>query len=321
MQHWSLEKEKKSQKMSLRYNGRLCQTAGWYIANKMVNVWAMKLNPCSLLKARPNLLGSLAGSVCVLGEQRKVKESISMLYKIPSFYQFKRFQWSAFSFSRRDCSRRAFFIANQMDLQYFHIWSSGDKPMFDFLVKVMCSVWIWAPGFRLPTHTAHIHKSLSWLTEGLKAASVSSVQAKKKLRWWRHRTDNDYFYCLSNLSKGPLHLYDGPPTWMDFDIYMRKARPFLPSHGTMIWYRSLTYLTSFRAVAVFTHPLRISRFILFHKISGRDTNYMWHHIVKTLSRTSAWKEGWTGGRRRWKEASGCHSESIVDFFKTQRALL
>lgn len=106
---------------------------------------------------------------------------------------------------------------------------------------------------------------------------------------------------------------------MDFDIYMRKARPLLLSQGTMIWYQLLTYVTRFRAVAVFTHPLRISRFILFHKISGRDTNYMWHHIVKTLSRTAAWKEARTGGRRRWKEAPRCHSESIVDFFffKTQ----
>lgn len=126
--------------------------------------------------------------------------------------------------------------------------------------------------------------------------------------------------CKSRISwddfskKSFLDLDQGPPTWMDFDIYMRKARPFVISQGTMIWYQSLTYLTRFRAVSVFTHPPRISRFILFHRISGRDTNYMWHHIVKTLSRTAARKEAWTGGRRTWKEAPGCHSESIVIFF-------
>lgn len=94
---------------------------------------------------------------------------------------------------------------------------------------------------------------------------------------------------------------------------MRKARAFLQSQGTMIWYQSLTCLSRFIVVAVLIHLLRISRFILLHKISGRNTNCMWHHIAKTLSRTAAEKEAWTGGRRRWKESPGCHSESIVDF--------
>lgn len=101
---------------------------------------------------------------------------------------------------------------------------------------------------------------------------------------------------------------------------MRETRACLRSQGTMIWYQALTYLSRFRAMVMFTHPLRISRFILLHQVSGTNTNCMWHHVVKTLSRTAAWKKVWTGGRRRWKEAPGCHSESIVDFFKTQRAL-
>lgn len=44
--------------------------------------------------------------------------------------------------------------------------------------------------------------------------------------------------AFSNLSKGPLDLDDGPPTWLDFDIYKRKARPFLQSQGTMVWSQS-----------------------------------------------------------------------------------
>lgn len=103
-QRWSTEKEKKSQKMSLWYNVCLCQTAGWYIANKMVNVGAMKLNPCSVLRARPNLLRSLAGSSCVLGEESKrtSKKAFSVLYKRPRCYQFKLFQSSALSFCQED---------------------------------------------------------------------------------------------------------------------------------------------------------------------------------------------------------------------------
>lgn len=156
-----------------------------------------------------------------------------------------------------------------MNLQCFHIWSKADKPMFDFLVKVMCSVWIWAPGLRLPTHTAQIHKSLSWFTAGPKAVSVSSIWVRKKLRWRTHKADNDYFLRLSNQSKGPLDLDRGAPTWMDFDIYMRKARPLLRSQGTTLWYRSFDILDQIQSLVRATHPLRISRFILFHRISGQ----------------------------------------------------
>lgn len=67
--------------------------------------------------------------------------------------------------------------------------------MFDFLVKVMCSVWIWAPDLRLPTHTVQIHKSLRWLTEGPKAVSVSFSLSEEKAEMIEalHRTDNGYF--------------------------------------------------------------------------------------------------------------------------------
>lgn len=151
--------------------------------------------------------------------------------------------------------QQAFFIANEMNLQYFHIWSSADKPMFDFLVKVMCSVWIWAPGLRLPTHTAQIHKSLSWFTAGPKAVSVSSIWVRKKLRWQTHKADNDYFLRLSNQSKGPLDLDCGAPTWMDFDIYTRKARPLLRSQGTTLWYRSFDILDQIQSLVRAHSPL------------------------------------------------------------------
>lgn len=70
-----LWERKEKPKMSHRYNRGLCQTAGWYIANKMVNVWAMKRNLCLWLRARPNLLSCSAGFVCVWGEERKAKGS------------------------------------------------------------------------------------------------------------------------------------------------------------------------------------------------------------------------------------------------------
>lgn len=163
---------------------------------------------------------------------------------------------------------------------------------------------MWAPGLRLPTHTAQIHKSLSWLSDGAKRGSVSSVQVKKKLRWWGHRTDNE---CFWNLSKGPLSLDDSAPTWLDFDIYKRKARPFLQSQGTMIWSQSWhTWPDS--------EPPTCSLTRWEYPDLSPLPNEMWHHIVKTLSRTAAWKEAWPGGRQRWKEAPGCHSDSIVDFF-------
>lgn len=110
---------------------------------------------------------------------------------------------------------------------------------------------MWAPGLRLPTHTAQIHKSLSWLSDGAKRDSVSLVQVKKKLRWWGHRTDNE---CFWNLSKGPLSLDDSAPTWLDFDIYKRKARPFLQSQGTTIWSQSWhTWPESEPATCSLTH--------------------------------------------------------------------
>ncbi len=186
--------------------------------------------------------------------------------------------------------------------------------MFDFLAKVMCFVWIWASGLKLPTHTAQIHKSLSWLAEGHAAVSISLVQVKKKLRWWRNRTDNDYFLLLSNLSKGPLHLDVDPLTWMDFDIFMRKAR-LLQSQGTVIWYQPLTYSTRFRAMAGFTHPLRISRFILFHKISGRATNYMWHHIVNDFEQNSSMEGGMGKRKVRMKESTRMSQWVYCGFFQ------
>lgn len=178
----------------------------------------------------------------------------------------------------------------------------------------------WSQTAKTYSTNPYVTELAHWRTKGSECF-FSPSEEKAEMMEALHRTDNDYFLWLSILSKRSIDFDEGFPTWMDFEIHMRKARPFLLSQGTMIWYQLLTYLTRFSAVAVFTHPLRISRFILFHKISGRDTNYMWHHIVKTLSRTVAWKEALTGGRRRWKEAPGCHSESIVDFFfKTQRAL-
>lgn len=50
--------------------------------------------------------------------------------------------------------------------------------------------------------------------------------------------DNECLIWLSNLSKGPPELSDLRPTWLDFEIYQRKARLFPQSQGIMIWSQS-----------------------------------------------------------------------------------
>lgn len=185
--------------MFLWYNGGLCQSACWYSANKMVNVWAIKPNPCSLLKERPNLLSCLAGSFVHLGSEEEIKRKwwnvqYKKYFQCLYWYLLKHFLhllpiclFITFESLHITC---IFFIPNQKTLGYFHIWSAGDKPMFDFLVKVMCSIWICAPDLILPTHTVHVHNSLSWLTEGTKArGGVSSSEEKAEMMESLHGMD------------------------------------------------------------------------------------------------------------------------------------
>lgn len=141
MQYWSLEKQKErknKKKCPSMNNGHLCQTPGWHIANKMVNVWAMKLNLCSLLKAWPKLLSSLAGSLYVLGRERKVmerggtcKRHFQCFTKYQACINLKSFDYLLFHLVWGIACSILFFIANQLKLQYFYIWLSGDKTMFD----------------------------------------------------------------------------------------------------------------------------------------------------------------------------------------------
>lgn len=116
-----------------------------------------------------------------------------------------------------------------MNLQYFHIWHSGDKPMFDFLVKVMCSVWIWAPELGLPTHTVQIISHSAGSLKNPRTSSASLVQVKKKLRWWRLCTGQimTTSLWLSNLSKGPLDLDNGPPN-MNGLWYLHEESQTIP---------------------------------------------------------------------------------------------
>lgn len=56
------------------------------------------------------------------------------------------------------------------------------------------------------------------------------------------RSDNACFIWLLNLFKNPWDEDQNPQTKMDFDILMMKVRPFLQSQGSMIWYRSMTFM-------------------------------------------------------------------------------
>lgn len=171
---------------------------------------------------------------------------------------------------------------------------------------------MWAPGLRLPTHTEQIHKSLSWLSGRAKRGSVSSVQVKKKLRWRGHRTDNESFW---NISKGPLSLDDSAPTWLDFDIYKRKARPFLQSQGTMIWSQSWhTWPDSEPWTCSVTH----------WEYPDLSTFTKWNvtsHCKDTEQNSSM--EGGMGSRKAEMKGGTRMSQWLYceAFFKTQHALL
>lgn len=253
-----------------------------------------------------------------LGEEMKVKET-GEIYKKASFlmpwkkcranFNLNSFGYVLFHLVRK-CLEDTFLLLllNTWNYSISTFGSLLTKPCLTFWLRTCtllgCGPQVW----RLPTHTALIYKSVSWLAEGAKAecfVSPSEEKAKMMVVW------------LSSLSKGPPDLDDGPSNMTGLWYLQEESQTIPPVSREDDWVPVLTYLTRIRAMAVFTHPLRISRFIPFHKILGEDTNYTWHHIVKTLSRTAAWKGAWTGERQRWKEAPGCHIESIVDFFQDQ----
>lgn len=158
----------------------------------------MKLNLCSLLKAWPKLLSSLAGSLYVLGKESKVKESGGTCKRhFPCFTKYqacinlKSFNYLLFHLVWWIACSILFLLLTSWSYSISTFGSLVTKPCLTWLVKATYSVLMWAPSLRLPTHTAQIHKSLSWLSEW--PVSVSLVQVKKKLRWWRHRADNEWF--------------------------------------------------------------------------------------------------------------------------------
>lgn len=90
---------------------------------------------------------------------------------------------------------------------------------------------------------------------------------------------------------------------------------------------SLTYLTRFGATGSVHSPTEpIQNYPLSQSLRRGYKLHVTSHS-EDIEQNSGLHEAWTEGSQRWKEAAGCHSDSIVDFSlslffpKTQRAPL
>lgn len=137
------------------YKGHLCKTAGWHIANNMVNVSVMKLNLQSLHCVKHSLLSWQV--LCSSWERRESQgkwwngQNAFLMHckKYRVNFNLNSFSYVLFHLVRKCLEDTSFFIiAKQLKRQYFHIWLSVDKTMFDFLVKAMYSAWMWAPSLK-----------------------------------------------------------------------------------------------------------------------------------------------------------------------------
>lgn len=170
----------------------------------------------------------------------------------------------------------------------------------------MYSAWMWAPSLRLPTHTALIYKSLSWLAEGAKAVSVSLVQVKKKLRWW--------------LSGCQVYL-KVPQIWMtalqhDWTLIFTRGKPDHSSNLKGRWFGPSPDILdqSHSHGRVHSPTENIQIYPLSQNLGQGYKLHVTSHC-KDIEQNSSMEEAWTEERQRWKEAPGCHIESIVDFFR------